>query len=64
VLRIVLPFTLSTLASINVAVEIVVLIEIIVVVDVDVAATPVAVAPMATPSSPGGRTQRNACAPH
>jgi hypothetical protein len=64
VLGVVLPSTLPTLPSINVAVEIVVLVEIIVVVDVDVAATPVAVAPIATPSSPGGRTQRNACAPH
>jgi hypothetical protein len=47
-LRIVLKFT-SLLA-----VEIIVFIKIIVVVDVDVAAVPIAIAPMAAPSAPSG----------
>jgi hypothetical protein len=45
------------------AVEIVVAIEIIVVVNVDVAAVPVAIAPVAAPSAPSGGTQRNSRAP-
>jgi len=57
----VLPITLSLAADI--AVEIVVLIEIIIVVDVDVAAVPIAIAPIAAPSTPSGGTQRNSRAP-
>jgi hypothetical protein len=57
----VLPITLSLAADI--AVEIVVLIEIIIVVDVDVAAVPIAIAPIAAPSTPSGGTQRNSSAP-
>jgi hypothetical protein len=63
VLRVVLPVTLSALSPVDVAIEIVVLIKIIVVVDVDVAAVPIAIAPVATPSTPGGGTQRDACTP-
>jgi hypothetical protein len=60
VLRIVLP--VAALAT-DVAVEIVVAIEIIVVVDVDIAAVPIAVAPVATPRAPSGGTQCNSRAP-
>jgi hypothetical protein len=56
-LRIVLKLT-SLLA-----VEVVVLIEIIVVVDVDIAAAPIAIAPVTTPSAPSGGTHRNSRAP-
>jgi hypothetical protein len=48
----------------DVAVEIVVAVEIIIVVDLDVATIPIAIAPVATPSAPSGRTQRNSRAPH
>ena len=61
-LRIVLPITLSLAADI--AVEVVVAIEIIIVVDVDISAVPIAIAPVATPRAPSGRTQRNSRAPH
>jgi hypothetical protein len=60
VLRIVLP--VAALAT-DVAVEIVVAIEIIVVVDVDVATIPIAIAPVAPPSTPSGGTQCNSRAP-
>jgi len=53
VLRIVLP--VAALA-IDVAVEIVVTIEIVSVIDLDVAAVPIAIAPVAAPSAPGGGT--------
>jgi hypothetical protein len=56
-LRIVLKLT-SLLA-----VEIVVAIEIIIVVDVDVATVPIAIAPVAPPSTPSSGTQRNSRAP-
>ena len=42
---------------------IVVPVEIIVVVDVDVAAVPIAIAPVAAPSAPSGGTERNSRAP-
>jgi hypothetical protein len=42
---------------------VVVPIKIIVVVDVDVATVPIAIAPMAAPSTPSGGTQRNSRAP-
>jgi hypothetical protein len=48
----------------DIAVEIVVAIEIIIVVDLDVATIPIAIAPVATPSAPSGRTERNSRAPH
>ncbi len=61
-LRVVLPFVaLASLTPVHVLV--VVPVEIIVVVDVDVAAVPIAIAPMATPSAPGGGTQRDPRAP-
>jgi hypothetical protein len=51
VLRIVLPIvSLASLTSIDGPVD--VLVEIIVVVDVDVAAVPIAIAPVAAPSAP------------
>jgi hypothetical protein len=53
-LRIVLPITLPL--AVHVAVEIVVLIVIIIVVDFNVAAVPIAIAPVATPSAPSGST--------
>jgi len=62
VLRIVLPVVaLASLTPIDVL--IVVSIEIIVVIDVDVAAVPIAIAPIAAPSTPSGGTQRNSRAP-
>src|SRR5262249_48903118 len=60
VLRIVLP--IAALA-IDVAVEIVVLIVVIIVVDLNVPTVPIAVAPVATPRTPGSGTERNSCAP-
>jgi len=69
VLRIVLPFTLSSLASIDVIsievvlIKIVVPVKIIVVVDIDISAVPIAVAPVAAPSAPGGCAQRDSRAP-
>jgi hypothetical protein len=39
-------------------------IEIIVVVDVDVATVPIAISPVATPSTPGSGAKRNPRAPH
>jgi len=60
VLRIVLP--VAALAA-DVAVEIIVAIEIIVVVDVDIAAVPIAIAPVAAPGAPGRGTQSNSSAP-
>ncbi|PYK15824.1 MAG: hypothetical protein DME55_13195, partial [Verrucomicrobia bacterium] len=59
-LRIVLP--VAALA-IDVAVEIVVTIEIVSVIDLDVAAVPIAIAPVAAPGAPGGGTQSNSRAP-
>jgi hypothetical protein len=59
-LRIVLP--VAALAA-DVAVEIVVLIVIIIVVDLNVAAVPIAIAPVTTPSAPRGGTQCNSSAP-
>jgi hypothetical protein len=59
-LRIVLP--IAALAT-DVSIEIVVTIEIIIVVDIDISAVPIAIAPMAAPSAPGGGTQRNSRAP-
>jgi hypothetical protein len=47
----------------DVAIEIVVLIEIVVVIDVDVAAVPIAIAPMAAPSAPCGSPQRDSRSP-
>jgi hypothetical protein len=48
----------------DVAVEIVVTIKIVIVIDLDVATIPIAIAPVATPGAPSGRTQRNSRAPH
>jgi hypothetical protein len=62
-LRIVLPIVVS-LAAIDVSIEIVVLIEIIVVVNVDVAAVPIAIAPVTAPGAPGSCPERNSRAPH
>jgi hypothetical protein len=56
-----LPITLSLAAYI--AVKIVILIVIIIVIDLDVATVPIAVAPVAAPSAPSGRTQGNSRAP-
>jgi hypothetical protein len=56
-LRIVLELT-SLLA-----VKVVVAIEIVVVVDVDIATAPIAIAPVAAPSTPSGGAQRNSCSP-
>jgi hypothetical protein len=62
VLRVVLPsIALASLATVNVLV--VVPIKIIVVVNVYVAAVPIAIAPMTTPSTPGGCTQRDSRSP-
>ena len=61
-LRIVLPVVaLASLTPIDVL--IVVSIEIIVVIDVDVAAVPIAIAPVAAPGAPSSGTQRNSGAP-
>src|SRR5205814_6679733 len=64
VLRIVLPITLPALTPVDGAIEIVVLIKVIVVVDVDVAAVPIAIAPVAAPRTPSDGTERNSRAPH
>jgi hypothetical protein len=61
VLCIVLP--VAALAA-DVTVEVVVAIEIIIVVDVDISTIPIAIAPVAAPGAPSGRTQRNSRAPH
>jgi hypothetical protein len=62
-LRVVLPpVALASLTAVNVPIGI--LIVIIVVIDVDVAVAPIAIAPVATPSTPGGGTQRNSRSPH
>jgi hypothetical protein len=61
VLRVVLPVILPSVDV--VPVEVVVTIEIIIVVNIDVAAVPIAIAPVATPSAPSGGTQRNSRAP-
>jgi hypothetical protein len=63
VLWVVLPVTLSALPSVDVSIEIVVLIKIIIVVDIDVSAVPIAIAPMAAPSTPRGGAKGNSCAP-
>src|SRR5262245_39999638 len=66
VLRIVLPrVALASLPAVNVPVDVLVVvpIEIIVVIDVHVAVVPIAIAPVATPSTPGGGTQCNSRAP-
>jgi hypothetical protein len=47
----------------DVAVEIVVTIEIVSVIDLDVAAVPIAIAPVAAPGAPSGGTQSNSRAP-
>jgi hypothetical protein len=60
VLRVVLP--LVTALDV-IAVKIVVTVEIIVVVNVDVAAVPIAIAPVTTPSAPSGRAERNSRSP-
>jgi hypothetical protein len=57
VLRIVLELTALL------AVKVIVPIEIVVVINIDVAAVPIAIAPVAAPSAPSGRTQRNSCSP-
>jgi hypothetical protein len=46
-----------------ISIKIIVTIEIIVVVDVHVAAVPIAIAPVTTPSAPGSRAKCNASAP-
>jgi hypothetical protein len=61
VLGIVLPITLSL--AVDVAIEIIVLIVIIIVVDLNVATVPIAIAPVAAPSPPGGGTERNSGSP-
>jgi hypothetical protein len=60
VLRVVLP--VPALAA-DVAVKIIGAIKIIFVVNVDIAAIPIAIAPVAAPSTPGGGTQRNSRTP-
>jgi hypothetical protein len=53
-LRVMLPVTFPTLASVDVRVpiEVVIAIEVVVVIDVDIATTPVAIPPVVIPGSP------------
>jgi hypothetical protein len=57
-----LPCVLAAV-DVPVGVSVYIFVVIILIVNIDVAAAPIAVTPVATPSAPSGSTQRNSCTP-